>query len=109
MLLATGGAGYIGSHAVRALREAGQEVVVYDDLSAGHRDAVLDAPLVVGDILDTPLLRAVLRERRVRAVLHFAARCYVGESLEKPELYWRVNRDGTRSLLAAMAAEGVRM
>jgi UDP-glucose-4-epimerase GalE len=107
MLLVTGGAGYIGSHTVRALRAAGQQVVVYDDLSEGHRDAVLDAPLVEGDILDTERLQATLTEHGVTGVLHFAARCYVGESMEKPELYWRVNRDGTRSLLTAMRAAGV--
>lgn len=106
MLLATGGAGYIGSHAVRALRAAGHPVVAYDDLSEGHADALLGAPLVQGDIRDTPRLLAALREHRVRAVLHFAARCYVGESMEKPALYWSINRDGTRSLLAAMAAAG---
>jgi len=108
MLLATGGAGYIGSHAVRALREAGHPVVVYDDLSEGHADALLGAPLVQGDIRDTPRLTAALREHDVSAVLHFAARCYVGESMEKPELYWSINRDGTRSLLAAMRAAGAR-
>ena len=107
MILATGGAGYIGSHAVRALRAAGHGVVVYDDLSEGHADAVLGAPLVVGDIRDTDRLRDALRRHRVAAVLHFAARCYVGESMEKPELYWSINRDGTRSLLAAMRAAGV--
>ncbi len=106
MLLATGGAGYVGSHAVRALRAAGQQVVVYDDLSEGHRDAVLGAPLIEGDILDTARLTEALQQHRVQAVLHFAARCYVGESMEKPELYWRINRDGTRSLLAAMAEAG---
>ena len=107
MLLVTGGAGYIGSHCARALREAGHDVVVYDDLSEGHADAVLDAPLVQADILDTERLEATLREHSVDAVLHFAARCYVGESMEKPDLYWRINRDGTRSLLQAMAAAGV--
>ncbi|MHC5211778.1 MAG: UDP-glucose 4-epimerase GalE [Planctomycetota bacterium] len=107
MILVTGGAGYIGSHTVRALRAAGHETVVYDDLSEGHRDAVLDAPLVVGDILDTPRLAQALSEHGARAVLHFAARCYVGESMEKPELYWRINRDGTRSLLEAMGRTGV--
>jgi len=107
MLLVTGGAGYVGSHAARALRAAGSRVVVYDDLSEGHRDAVLDAPLVVGDVLDTDRLRATIREHDVEGVLHFAARCYVGESQREPERYWRVNRDGTRSLLAAMRAEGV--
>ncbi len=108
MLLATGGAGYIGSHTVRALRAAGHEVVVYDDLSEGHRDAVGDAPLVVGDLLDTGLLQRTLADFGVSGVLHFAARCYVGESMQQPRLYWRINRDGTRSLLAAMAACGAR-
>ena len=107
MILATGGAGYIGSHAVRALRAAGHEVVVYDDLSEGHAEAVLGAPLVVGDIRDTDRLRDALRRHRVAAVLHFAARCYVGESMQEPDLYWSINRDGTRSLLAAMRAAGV--
>jgi UDP-glucose-4-epimerase GalE len=106
-LLATGGAGYIGSHVVRALRAAGHEVIAYDDLSAGHRDALLGAPLVEGDILDTGRLRDTLERHRVHGVLHFAARCYVGESMLDPDRYWRVNRDGTRSLLAAMAATGV--
>jgi UDP-arabinose 4-epimerase len=108
MLLATGGAGYIGSHAVRALRRAGLQVVAYDDLSEGHADALLGAPLVRGDIRDTPRLAAALREHRVDLVLHFAARCYVGESMQKPELYWSINRDGTRSLLAAMGQAGAR-
>ncbi|GJM20303.1 MAG: UDP-glucose 4-epimerase GalE [Planctomycetota bacterium] len=107
MLLVTGGAGYIGSHAVRALRAAGHGVVVYDDLSEGHADAVLGAPLVQADILDTERLEQTLREHQVQAVLHFAARCYVGESMERPELYWRINRDGTRSLIRAMQSAGV--
>ncbi|MFT7463950.1 MAG: UDP-glucose-4-epimerase GalE [Pseudohongiellaceae bacterium] len=105
--MVTGGAGYIGSHAVRALRERGHEVVVFDNLSEGFADAVLGAPLVEADILDTPALEQALREYKVEAVLHFAARCYVGESMEKPELYWRINRDGTRSLLEAMAMASV--
>ena len=107
MLLVTGGAGYIGSHATRALAAAGHDVVVYDDLSEGFSDAVLGKPLVVGDILDTEKLQKTLKDRAVDAVLHFAARCYVGESMQKPDLYWRVNRDGTRSLLKAMAGAGV--
>jgi len=106
-LLVTGGAGYIGSHCVRALVGRGHDVVVYDDLSEGHADAVLDARLVVGDILDTKLLESTLAEHGTDAVLHFAARCYVGESMEQPDLYWRINRDGTRSLLAAMDTAGV--
>jgi len=106
-LLVTGGAGYIGSHAVFALRSRGHGVVVYDDLSEGHADAVLGAPLVDADILDTRKLAQTLDDYAVDAVLHFAARCYVGESMENPDLYWRINRDGTRSLLEAMAASEV--
>jgi len=106
-LLITGGAGYIGSHCARALAARGHQILVYDDLSEGHADAVLGAPLVQADILDTPRLQAALAEHGAEAVLHFAARCYVGESVQKPELYWRINRDGTRSLLAAMAASSV--
>ncbi len=107
MLLVTGGAGYIGSHTVRALRAAGHDVVVYDDLSEGHADAVQGAPLVTADILDTDKLAATLAEFGVAGVLHFAARCYVGESMQQPDLYWRINRDGTRSLLDAMQGVGV--
>lgn len=106
-LLVTGGAGYIGSHCVRALVARGHDVLVYDNLSEGHADAVLGAPLVVADLLDQQRLTEALAEHRAEAVLHFAARCYVGESMEQPELYWRVNRDGTRCLLAAMAATSV--
>ena len=108
MLLVTGGAGYVGSHAVRALRAAGEDVVVYDDLSEGHESATLGAPLVVADILDTDALERALRDHDVHGVMHFAARCYVGESMEQPERYWRINRDGTRSLLEAMRRVGVR-
>lgn len=107
MLLVTGGAGYIGSHTVRALDEMGRDLVVYDDLSEGHREAVVSNKLVVGDVLDTDLLADTLAAHGVTGVLHFAARCYVGESMENPDLYWRVNRDGTQSLLEAMARTGV--
>src|SRR5512138_63298 len=79
-VLVTGGAGYIGSHAAKELARAGRRVVVYDDLVAGHRDAVLGAPLVVGDTHDTARLRAVISGHRVGAVMHFAAWTAVGES-----------------------------
>ena len=67
-VLVTGGAGYIGSHTAKALRAAGYGTVIYDNLSAGHREAALGAPLVVGDIADTDLVRRVIREHRVEAV-----------------------------------------
>ncbi|MBC7105114.1 MAG: NAD-dependent epimerase/dehydratase family protein, partial [Firmicutes bacterium] len=82
-LMVTGGAGYIGSHTVRMLKERGWDVVVYDDLSTGHAGAVPpDVPLVVGDVADAPRVSAALREYEVQAVLHFAALSLVGESME---------------------------
>ena len=107
MILVTGGAGYIGSHAVLSLRESGQEVVVLDDLVNGHAAAVLDAPLVQGRLDDRELVRKVLREHRVEAVMHFAARAYVGESVDEPSKYVRDNSIGMWELLEAMRECGV--
>jgi UDP-glucose-4-epimerase GalE len=91
MILVTGGAGYVGSHALRALVAVGEDAVVVDDLSEGHRDAVGDVPLVETDLGDLEALRAAFADRRPDAVLHFAASCYVGESVMDPALYWRQN------------------
>ncbi len=108
-ILVTGGAGYIGSHAVKALRLRGFEVVVYDDFSAGHRQATRHASSVVeGDIHDTPLLASVMREHRVDAVMHFAAWLSVGDSVRNPAGYYRNNVGGALSVLEAMVATGVR-
>lgn len=116
-VLVTGGAGYVGSHGVKALAAAGYDVVVYDDLSAGHPEAIerlaaaLPAraiTLVRGDIRDTPLVRSTLRESGASAVMHFAARLLVGESVRDPLLYYRINVGGALSVLEAMAEEGVR-
>ncbi len=88
----TGGAGYIGSHMVRVLRRAGHSVVVVDDLSSGHEDALpKDVHLVHADVRDREAVSRALREHRVEAVLHFASRIQVGESVVKPLLYWRDN------------------
>jgi UDP-glucose 4-epimerase len=106
-VLVTGGAGYIGSHATKALRRAGRRVVVYDDLVEGHRGAVLGAPLVVGDTRDIERLRHVMTEHGVRAVMHFAAWTSVGESVSDPAGYYRNNVLGTLGVLEAMAAERV--
>ncbi len=106
-VLVVGGAGYIGSHTTLALREAGVRVVVYDDLSAGHREAVLGAPLVEADVHDVDTLRRTLREHEVGAVLHFAGRLSVPESVTDPAGYYRHNVVGTLSLLEAMVAESV--
>jgi UDP-glucose-4-epimerase GalE len=109
MILVTGGAGYIGSHAVLALRAAGEPVVVFDDLREGHRGAVApDVPVVQGDLADQPLLEQTIRERKVDAVMHFAARCYVGESVLNPAKYVRDNALGMHHLLEAMRATDVK-
>jgi UDP-glucose 4-epimerase len=108
-VLVTGGAGYIGSHAVKALRAAGTHVVVYDNLSAGHAEAARHAhALIVGDIQDTERLRDAIREHQVEAVMHFAAWLSVGESVRTPATYYRNNVAGALSVLDAMIAENVR-
>jgi UDP-glucose-4-epimerase GalE len=108
-VLVTGGAGYIGSHAVKALKDQGTHVVVYDDLSAGHREAARHASaVVVGDIHNTPHLRAAIREHHIDAVMHFAAWLSVGDSVKDPAGYYRNNVVGALSVLDAMVAEQVR-
>jgi UDP-glucose 4-epimerase len=107
-VLVTGGAGYIGSHAAKALAAAGRQVVIYDNLSEGHREATLGADLVVGDTRDVSLLRSVIASRGVSAVMHFAAWAAVGESVRDPAGYYSNNVEGTLSVLRAMAEEGVR-
>lgn len=106
-VLVTGGAGYIGSHAVKALQAAGARPIVYDNLSAGHRAAVLGAELVEGDTHDVERLRRTLREHHVSAVMHFAAWLSVPDSVEDPSGYYRNNVLGTLSVLDAMVAEKV--
>lgn len=107
-VLVTGGAGYIGSHAVKRLLAGGARVVVVDDLSRGHRAAVHhDAKFVHADIRDREALQRELVNGRTDAVLHFAALSLVGESVREPELYRSVNVDGSRALLDAMAGAGV--
>jgi UDP-glucose-4-epimerase GalE len=107
-VLVTGGAGYIGSHAVKALRTAGYHAVIYDNLSAGHREAALGAPLVVGDIADVDAVRRAMRECGARAVMHFAAWLSVPDSVRDPIGYYRNNVVGTLGTLEAMVAEGCR-
>ncbi|MEJ7735111.1 MAG: UDP-glucose 4-epimerase GalE [Polyangiaceae bacterium] len=102
MILVTGGAGYVGSHYVLHAREAGEEVVVLDDLRRGHREAVGDVPLVVGDVGDRACLDGIFAAHRVEAVVHFAAYAYVGESVTEPGLYFRNNVGSTLTLLEAM-------
>lgn len=105
----TGGAGYIGSHMVRVLRRAGHGVVVIDDLSAGHADALpADVPLVRADVRDRSAVAAALRGHRVEAVLHFASRIQVGESVVKPLLYWRDNLGAAIALVETALDAGVK-
>ena len=104
----TGGAGFVGAHASKAFARAGREVVVYDNLSRGWADFVKWGPLVEGDILDTDKLTAALKQHRPETVVHFAAVAYIAESIAKPDLYYRINVEGTLSLLRAMQAAGVK-
>ena len=90
-VLVTGGAGYIGSHMVRLLLQRGYDVVVYDNLSRGNADAVIGAPLEVGDLHDRAALDAVFDKHKPAAVMHFAALAYVGESVDEPGLYYHNN------------------
>ncbi len=106
-VLVTGGAGYIGSHTVRALRAAGRDVVVLDNLELGRADAVVDAPLVVGDIRDEELVEQLCRDHGVTSVVHFAAYKNVGESMREPGKYLHNNVDGTVHLLDAILRAGV--
>ena len=104
----TGGAGYIGSHAAKALGQAGYRVVVYDNLAAGHRGAAKFGALVQGDVTDAAAVRQALRAHEIFAVMHFAALLDVGESVRDPARYYRNNVTGALSVLEAMAAESVR-
>jgi UDP-glucose-4-epimerase GalE len=103
----TGGAGYIGSHAAKALHHTGHRVIVYDNFVAGHRRAVKFGELVEGDIADVAALRSALKRYEVSAVMHFAAFLDVGESVREPVRYYRNNVGGALSVLEAMAAESV--
>ncbi len=107
-ILVTGGAGYIGSHVVRQLGEAGHEVTVLDNLSTGYREAVLHGRLVVGDSGDVALVVRLLQEHDIDAVMHFAAHIVVPESVSDPLKYYRNNTSNTRNLLEACTRAGVR-
>jgi UDP-glucose-4-epimerase GalE len=106
-ILVTGGAGYIGSHAVRLFLDRGHDVWVYDNLSAGHRAAVPADRLVVGDLGEVDRLDQLLVERRIEAVVHFAAFTYVGESVQEPAKYYRNNVINTLNLMDCLRRHGV--
>ncbi|MEL6163436.1 MAG: UDP-glucose 4-epimerase GalE [Cyanobacteria bacterium J06628_3] len=110
-ILVTGGAGYIGSHAVLALKQAGYEVVILDNLVYGHRDLVeqvLKVELIEGDTGNRDLLDKLFKSRDIAAVMHFSAYAYVGESVSNPAKYYRNNVIGTITLLEAMLEASVK-
>jgi UDP-arabinose 4-epimerase len=106
-ILVTGGAGYIGSHACKALAQAGYTPVSYDSLVQGHRWAVRWGPLEVGDITDSIRLNEVISKYQPVAVMHFAAYAYVGESVQDPGKYYRNNVVGTLNLIESMRFHGI--
>jgi len=106
-ILVTGGAGYIGSHVVKLLGRAGYDVVVIDNLSTGHRESVLCGELVVGNMGDRGFVDAVLKKHCPDAVLHFAAFIQVGESVEKPVMYYQNNTANTLNFLETLQDNGI--
>jgi UDP-arabinose 4-epimerase len=104
----TGGAGYVGSHSCKAFAEAGWRVVVFDNLSRGYRDLVNWGELIEGDLNDGEALKAALAKTKPQVVAHYAAFASVPESMREPDIYYRINVEGTRTLLAAMRETGVK-
>src|SRR5690348_8630105 len=107
-ILVTGGAGYIGSHVARQLREAGENVVILDDLSTGFESATPGAPLVVGNTGDREVVSKLIDEHRIETVMHFAARTIVPESVADPLRYYGNNTCATRNLLECCQRRGVK-
>src|SRR5262245_34745194 len=108
MILVTGGAGYIGSHTVKALKSAGLQPVIFDNFSTGHRSFVKGTPAFEGDLCNANDLDGVFNEYAIDGVLHFAGRALVGESTRSPELYYQTNVFGGLNLLNAMQRCGVK-
>ena len=106
-ILVTGGAGYVGAHACKALAKRGYRPIAYDNLVYGHEAAVKWGPLEIGDIADRARLDAVIAQYRPQALMHFAAFTYVGESVADPGKYYRNNVAGTLSLLEALRDHGI--
>jgi UDP-glucose-4-epimerase GalE len=108
VIFVTGGAGYIGGHAVKELRKQGYQPLVYDNLSTGHQWAVRKDELIAGDLGDTSHVQQILQQEKPVAVMHFAASSIVSESVERPELYFRNNVINTFNLLEEMLTCGVK-
>lgn len=107
-ILVTGGAGYIGAHACKALAKAGYEPIAFDNLIYGHREAVRWGPLIEGDLGDRTLLAETIRRHDIGSIMHFAAFAYVGESNEKPEKYFHNNVVNSLGLMETMLTTGVK-
>ena len=107
-ILVVGGAGYIGSHAVRALQRAGRDVVVFDNFEKGHPEAVAGVPVFKGDLRRPDDVRAVFKQHAIEAVMHFSAYSLVGESMQYPERYYENNVGGTLNLVSAMRQAGIK-
>src|SRR5580658_6703301 len=108
-VLVAGGAGYIGSHTVKRLKEAGHFPIIYDNVSRGHREVIdiLKVPAIIADLNDKPTLTAALRDHKIDTVMHFAAYAYAGESVDLPLLYYQNNVATTISVLEAMRTANV--
>ena len=106
-ILVTGGAGYIGSHACKALAAAGHEPVTFDSLITGWRDAVQFGPFEKGDLLDSARISEVIQKHKPAAIMHFAALAEVGQSMQDPGLYWKTNVLGALNLLQAAVDNAV--
>lgn len=107
-ILVVGGAGYVGSHCLQKLLATHYDAWAYDNLSQGHREAVPEGRLIIGDLLDTDLLIKTMKTHGIDVVLHFAAKALVGESVVRPDIYYKTNVTGTLSLLDAMVAANVK-
>ena len=106
-ILVTGGAGYIGSTTCKHLHQSGHTVTVYDNLSTGHKEFVAFGELIEGDLRDTKKLESTLKKHRIDGVIHFAGSAYIGESVERPDIYYDNNVGGTLSLLKAMVSANI--
>ncbi len=109
MILVTGGAGYIGSHGVRQLQRAGYQTLIVDNLIYGHRDFAEKSEHLIGDLQDAAFVQDVFARYQIRAVMHFAAFAYVGESVKEPAKYYRNNLVATLNVLDAMRQHGVKL